>query len=109
MEQFALRQFQHNLQDHVRQVQADLPQAPQDLSTPDFLHDALEELRLLMLSYDSSLAPPAEKEVDFMSILVEALDPYLQGCESLGKDLRAPSSHIFMINCYLASKVKQAL
>ncbi|KAF8459453.1 oligomeric Golgi complex subunit 6 [Terfezia claveryi] len=104
MEQFALRQFQHNLQDHVRQVQADLPQAPQDLSAPDFLHDALRELRLLMLSYESSLAPPAEKEADFMSILVEALDPYLQGCESLGKDLRAPSCHIFMINCYLASK-----
>lgn len=105
IEQFALRQFQHNLQDHVRQVQADLPQAPTDLSPPEFLDDCLKELRLLMLSYDSSLAPPAEKEVGFISILEEALDPYLRGCESLAKDLRAPNPHIFMINCLLASKV----
>lgn len=105
MEIFAIRQFQHNLQDHVRQVQADLPQAPEDLSPPDFMQDALKELRLLMLSYDSSLAPPAEKETEFMSILAEALDPYLRGCESLANDLRSPSSHVFMINCLLASKV----
>ncbi|KAF8477542.1 oligomeric Golgi complex subunit 6 [Kalaharituber pfeilii] len=104
MEQFALRQFQNNLQDHVRQVQADLPQVPQDLSPPEFLQDALKELRLLMLSYDSSLTPPAEKEAEFMAILVEALDPYLKGCESLSNDLRPPLSHIFMTNCLLASK-----
>lgn len=105
LEQFAIRQFQHNLRDHVRQVQADLPQAPSDLFSPDFLHDALKELRLLMLSYDSSLAPPSEKESEFMPILKEALDPYLKGCESLAGDLSESSRHIFMLNCLLAAKV----
>ena len=76
MEQFALHQFRNNLQEHVRQVQADFPQPPEDLIPPEFLQDALKELRLLMLSYDASLAPPAEKESEFMPILIEALDPY---------------------------------
>ena len=106
MENFALRQFHNNLQDHVRQVQADLPQPPDDLVPPEFLQDALKELRLLMLSYDSSLAPPAEKETEFMPILAEALDPYLKGCESLANGLSAPSSYIFLINCLLVSKVE---
>ena len=99
-----MRQFQQNLRQHVRQVQADLPQAPPELTAPEFLQDALNELRLLLKSYDSSLTPPPEKETEFMPILEEALDPYLKGCESLANDLQSPSSHIFMINCLLASK-----
>ena len=59
----------------------------------------------MMLSYDTSLAPPAEKETEFMPILAEALDPYLKGCESLANDLNAPDSYIFLINCFLVSKV----
>ena len=109
MEQFALRQFQHNLRDHVRQVQADLPQAPNDLTPPEFLQDSLKELRLLMLSYDSSLAPPSQKEIEFVPILSDALDPYLTGCESLAKDLKPLDSHVFLINCLLASMVSALL
>ena len=73
---------------------------------PEFLEDALKELRLLMLSYDTSLISPAEKETEFMPILAETLDPYLKGCESLANDLTAPSSYIFLINCLLVSKVE---
>ncbi|KAL7268184.1 Golgi transport complex subunit 6 [Rhizina undulata] len=104
VEESALRQFHSILQDHVRAVQSDLPQAPEDLSPPEFLVEALNELKQLMASYDTSLAPLEHREEEFYRILEEALDPYLSGCEELGRDLRAIDRIIFSLNCLFAAK-----
>lgn len=86
-------------------MHSDLPSVPEDLSPPDFLIDALKELKVLMVSYDSSLVPPAEREAEFLPILVEALDPYVTGCEELSKDVATPQKECFVINCLLAVEV----
>ncbi|KAH0609379.1 uncharacterized protein H6S33_012865 [Morchella sextelata] len=104
VEQSALRQFHSTLQAHVRAVQSDLPQAPPDLSPPDFLLEGLKELKDLMVSYEASLAPTQEREEEFSKILEEAFDPYIEGCRSLRKDLDELQSNIFGLNCMLAAK-----
>lgn len=104
VEQAALRQFHSTLQAHVRAVQADLPSTPLDLSPPDFFLEALTQLRNLMSSYETSLAPAIERDTEFSEILEEALDPYLDGCHTLRKDLGDVQGTIFELNCILAAK-----
>lgn len=101
LEEAALRQFYSILQDHVRSVHSDLPQTPPSLTPPAFLLDSLKELALLMKSYDASLAPIESREDDFAKILENALDPYLEGCVQLARELNEADGHVFTLNCIL--------
>lgn len=104
LEETALRQFYHILNDHVRSVKADIQQPSADLSPPMFLHDSLKELHLLMKSYDTSLVAVEAREEGFVKILEHALDPYLEICEVLARELKLADEHIFSLNCLLAAK-----
>jgi len=104
LEEAALRQFYSILQDHVRSVNSDLPQAPLNLAPPTFLLNSLRELTLLMKSYDTSLAPIESREGDFAKILENALDPYLEGCAQLSRELGQADEHVFSLNCILATQ-----
>lgn len=104
LENSAMRQFRANMRDHVAAVQGDLAVAPIDLSPPDFLEEALNMLKALAKSYDSSIATVDGREDGFQSVLAETLDPFMSGCENLGKNLSAPDNSIFAINCLMAAK-----
>jgi hypothetical protein len=104
LEGSAMRQFRANMRDHVAAVQNDLAVAPVDLSPPDFLDEALQMLRILAKSYDTSIAAVDNRANGFESVLAETLDPFLSGCENLCKGLQAPDGDIFAINCLLAVK-----
>jgi hypothetical protein len=105
LEESALRQFRGNMRDHVAAVQSEITLAPADLSPPDFLEEALQMLRALAKSYDTSIATTLDDREDgFQSVLSEALDPFLGGCENLQKGLHSPESDIFAVNCLLAAK-----
>ncbi|KAJ4347067.1 Golgi transport complex subunit 6 [Didymosphaeria variabile] len=104
LESSAMRQFRANMRDHVAAVQGDLAVAPADLSPPEFLEDALQMLRVLAKSYDTSVAATDSNEDGFHSVLAETLDPFMGGCENLGKSLQAPDSNIFALNCLMAAK-----
>ncbi|KAL1595042.1 Golgi transport complex subunit 6 [Paraconiothyrium brasiliense] len=108
LESSAMRQFRANMRDHVAAVQGDLAVAPADLSPPDFLEDALQMLRVLAKSYDTSVAAVDSNEDGFHSVLAETLDPFMSGCENLGKSLQAPDSNIFALNCLMAAKTALA-
>jgi hypothetical protein len=69
---------------------------------PDFLGEALQNLQVLMKSYDISLAPESNRATDFEPILSEALIPFLGFCETSAKDLEPPTDSIFMLNCLFA-------
>ncbi|KAF3051352.1 Golgi transport complex subunit 6 [Didymella keratinophila] len=103
----AMRQFRANMRDHVATVQSDLAVAPADLSPPDFLEEALQTLKVLAKSYDTSVAAVDESNTDFEAVLAEALDPFLGGCVNLQKGMEQPAGAIFAINCLLA--VQEAL
>lgn len=103
LEQSALRQFRANMKDQVVSMRTDLTGAPLGLGIPDFLDEALGRLKDLMKSYDSSLAPASSREAGFQPILNEALNPFLEGCEIIAKDLTEPANTIFVINCLLSA------
>ncbi|KAG9549671.1 oligomeric complex COG6, partial [Aureobasidium melanogenum] len=93
------------MRDHIANIHSDVSVTPLDLSPPDFLVEALDTLKGLMKSYDTSLANASsgEDRIGFQAVLEEALDPYLAGCESISKGMGAPQSQILAINCLLAT------
>lgn len=104
LENSAMRQFRASMRDRVAAVQSDLAVAPINLSPPDFLDEALQMLKILANSYDTSIATADGHNSDFNSVLVETLDPFLSGCENLCKGLQMPDKDIFAINCLMATK-----
>jgi len=102
----AMRSFRLTTRDHVANLQADLVVSPDDLSPPEFLTDALETLQILMKSYDTSIVTTdrTQRIEGFQPILQEALDPFLAGCQDITNRLKTPNSHIFALNCLLATQ-----
>ena len=100
----ALRQYRTTMQDHVNSIPAQAAKASPDLNIPEFLAEALIQLRELMKSYDSSLSPAESRDADFQSILTNSLDPFLKLCEQAAEKLEEPSSSLFTINCLIAAK-----
>ena len=101
----ALRQFRSLTRDHIATLQGDFLHTPADLSSPEFLQDALEQLTAIMKTYESSFTAASDAEADFQPILSEALDPFLSGCENMAKRLTHPSDSIFIINSRLSVRV----
>jgi hypothetical protein len=104
LEASAMRQFRASMRDYVANVQSDLAVAPADLSPPDFLEDALQILKVLAKSYDTSVAATDDNGQGFQAVLSEALDPFLSGCENLQKGMKEPDNAIFAMNCLFAAK-----
>ncbi|MCJ1403389.1 Golgi transport complex subunit 6 [Xylographa trunciseda] len=104
LQQSALRQYRTTMQEHISAVTAHVSKLPLDLNVPDFLSEALDTLKELMKSYDSSLAPVESRDAGFMPTLTESLDPYLDVCERMASKAEEPSQTIFTVNCLLAAK-----
>ncbi|KAL6702986.1 Golgi transport complex subunit 6 [Coniothyrium glycines] len=104
LESSAMRQFRANMRDYVVNVHSDVSVAPADLSPPDFLHVALQNLKVLAKSYDASVAATDDNGEKFQTVLVEALDPFLSACENIQDSMPQPSSAIFAINCLSAAR-----
>ncbi|KAI9874276.1 MAG: Golgi transport complex subunit 6, partial [Pleopsidium flavum] len=104
LEESALKQFRTTRRDHITSIQNDLTQAPPDLTIPEFLDDALNLLKALLKSYDTSLTPASSRGAEVQPILTEALDPFLLKCEELAKSLQEPENSTFVVNCLLATR-----
>ncbi|KAH0555967.1 hypothetical protein GP486_006090 [Trichoglossum hirsutum] len=104
LEESALKQFRSTLKDRVLAAQNDPPPPSPDLKPPEFLLEALEQLKTLMKTFDSSLTPVSSRERVFEPVLEAALDPYLDVCAALAKDLDGPRGAIFTLNILHGSK-----
>ncbi|KAK7943262.1 uncharacterized protein PG986_012375 [Apiospora aurea] len=104
LEAEALRQFRSLMRDHIATLQGEFQHTPSDLGPPDFLQDSLKQLTSIMKTYETSLSSSGDREADFEPILAESLDPFLSGCENMAKNIQAPSSSVFLINCLTAAK-----
>ena len=89
----------------MRSVKAELPEPPNDLSPPEFLNHSLKELALLMNTHSTSLAPLEKREDEFAKVLQQALDPYLEFCESISSGLSDTDKHVFALNCLFSARV----
>jgi conserved oligomeric Golgi complex subunit 6 len=104
LEESALHQFRATLKDRIIAVQTDPPHASTDLTPPEFLIEALDQLKTLMKTFETSLNPGATREEVFKPVLEAALDPYLEICETLTRDLKEPAATILTLNILHASK-----
>jgi len=107
----AIRAFQSSMHDHVAGLQTDLTIPTDDLAAPEFLLDALETLRTLMQSFDTSYVHMnrAQRTEEFQPILQAALDPYVLGFENIAKRMRSPNSEIFALNCLFLTRESLAV
>ena len=104
LESEALRQFRALMRDHIATLQTDFQHAPADFGIPEFLSDALEQLTAIMKTYEASFVSSTNHEADFQPILAEAFDPFMEGCEHLGRTIASPNSSVFLVNCIGAAK-----
>lgn len=102
LESEALRQFRSLVRDHIATLQGEFQQAPSDLGPPDFLVDALKQLKAIMQNYETSMSASQDREADFQPILSEAFDPFLSGSESMARAISGVEGTIFFVNCLLA-------
>ena len=99
LETEALRQFRSLMRDHIATLQTDFQHTPADLGLPVFLADALEQLTAIMKTYETSFTPAADREAAFQPVLAEAFEPFIDGCEQMGRSIENTSSSVFLINC----------
>lgn len=103
----AFEQFKTVTRDHIANIRGDAAATPSDMSPPEFLIEALQTLKGLMKSYDTSLANSSTNGkgvMEFEPVLEEALDPYLAGCDSITSSMSSPQGQTLAINCLLAAK-----
>ena len=104
LEEFAFDQFRTIMVENVRFVQADNGRAPPDLRSPGFLIEALDNLKVLIKSFDASLTPIPSREKDFERVMSVALDPFLDVCRKISQDYEEPFYSTFLINCLQATQ-----
>ncbi|KAI1262057.1 oligomeric complex COG6 [Xylariaceae sp. FL1019] len=108
LEAEALRHFRSLMRDHITTLQGDFQHTPADLGPPDFLQEALKQLTAIMQTYETSIASYSsvndEDADDFQSILADAFDPFLTGCENMARNISEPSDSIFRLNCLLVAQ-----
>ncbi|KAL2373743.1 Golgi transport complex subunit 6 [Blastomyces gilchristii] len=111
LQEFAFNHFQVLMQDQVAAVSAEPENLtpPADLSTPQFLTDALDNLISLMKAYDSSFANEHTKdsssENKFTPIVRTALDPFLELAKTSSNTLSNPTSRAaFQVNYLLSTR-----
>ncbi|KAJ1325577.1 conserved oligomeric Golgi complex subunit 6 [Microdochium nivale] len=105
LESEALRQFRSLMRDHLATLQGDFQHTSADLAPPDFLQDSLKQLTSIMHTYETSLSSAEDREADFEPIMAEAFEPFLDGCQKMARNMRAPTDSIFLINCYIAARM----
>ncbi|TKX23751.1 conserved oligomeric Golgi complex subunit 6 [Elsinoe australis] len=103
MTEMATEQFRLVMRDRIAGLHNETEAVSDDLGPPDWLEEALELLKKLMTSYEGSFAASVgreEKEKGFEGVLREALDPYLEGVENVGRRLEGLDRTVFGLNCF---------
>ncbi|KAH8435021.1 Golgi transport complex subunit COG6 [Aspergillus melleus] len=112
LEKFTLSHFEHLMHEGVNQLSTDHTALapPDDLSTPQFLLDALEALTSLMKTHEASIGAADDNSTSpsdnrFTPVLRAALDPFLDLAKSSANDLPDPTSRaIYLTNIHLTTR-----
>ncbi|PNS14360.1 Conserved oligomeric Golgi complex subunit 6 [Sphaceloma murrayae] len=103
MADMAMEQFRLVTRDRIAGLRGEIEAVGDELGPPDWLEEALEVLRKLMKSYEGSFTGTVgreEKEKGFEGVVKEALDPYLEGIENVGRRLEGLERVVFGLNCF---------
>ncbi|KAJ5363167.1 hypothetical protein N7541_004011 [Penicillium brevicompactum] len=111
LEKFTFGHFESLMRDQISTLAGDniALSPPDDLSPPQFLLDALEDLSLLMKSHDASVGPE-ESSLDsnenaFTPVLRVAFDPFLTLARASSDELKTTTAQcIYRTNILLAAR-----
>ncbi|RFU72117.1 oligomeric golgi complex subunit 6 [Trichoderma arundinaceum] len=103
LEEVAKRQFRSLVRDNILSIQGEFQQVPSNLEPPRFLQDAFLQLSTILQTYESSLSATVDSGTEIQSILSQAFDPFMSGCEEISKPMPFPEGGIFIVNCKLAA------
>ena len=103
LETESLRQFRALVRDHIAALQGEFQQTPSDLGVPPFLQDCLKQLEAIAKTYDASLSVSENRESEFESVISEAFEPFMSGCDNMAKSIGMPESAIFIINSRISA------
>ncbi|OAX83112.1 hypothetical protein ACJ72_02537 [Emergomyces africanus] len=111
LQEFAFNHFQTLMQDQIAAVTTEStnPTPPADLSTPQFLTDALDNLASLMKAYESSYSHEHTNDSagqnKFTPIIRAALDPFLELAKTSSNSISDTTSRtVFQVNCLLSTR-----
>ena len=111
LEKYTLGHFETLMRDQISALAGDnvALSPPDDLSPPQFLLDALENLTLLMKTYEGSVGPEDSSsdsnENPFTSVLRAAFDPFLTLARSSSDELKTTTAQsIYRTNILLAAR-----
>ncbi|KAE8147525.1 oligomeric Golgi complex subunit 6 [Aspergillus avenaceus] len=102
LEKFTFAHFETLMQEAANALSTDHLSLtpPEDLSTPQFLVDALEGLTSLMKTYEASL----DTSDRFTPVLRAAFDPFLALATTSAEDLPPTSRTIYLTNIHLTAR-----
>ncbi|KAL7783093.1 oligomeric Golgi complex subunit 6 [Trichoderma ceciliae] len=103
LEKVAKRQFRSLVRDNILSIQGEFQQVPSNLEPPRFLQDAFKQLDTILQTSGSTLSASADSGSEIQSILSQAFDPFMSGCEKIAKSMTYPEGGIFLVNCKLAA------
>ncbi|KAF4554524.1 Conserved oligomeric Golgi complex subunit 6-like protein [Elsinoe fawcettii] len=101
LSEMGMEQFKIVTRDHISSLRGEID-AVGELGVPEWLEEALSTFGKLVRSYDSSFTRQVgreEKEEGFEMVVKEALDPYLEGVENVGRRLEGVERAVFGLNC----------
>lgn len=104
IEDLAIAQFRTAMSIKITNIDEYEDTIPDTLEPPDFLDEALDELKELLQSYDTSLAMLDADGKALALLLEEALHPWMAACQNLATSLEVSKGHCFIVNCLSASK-----
>jgi hypothetical protein len=107
LEEACLRQFNKCLEMKIGSVKTD--ERYPDLQPPEFLSDALGDLKAVLSTYEASISYNQTASESLKQTIHDLVEPYLEYCSRIAGDLPSIDSEIFLINCYDAVKVTLAL
>lgn len=105
LQEIVMRQFNRCLENkinNVKQSKLDSVSASHDMQPPDFLFDAMGDLKAILTSYETSIsyAPGEDLDVSSKQAIQDLVEGYLECCLRIASDLPDGSAEVFTINCY---------
>ncbi|KAG6017068.1 hypothetical protein E4U43_002372 [Claviceps pusilla] len=104
LEEEVLRQFRALIGDDIASIQSESQNLPVDLTPPEFFMNALEQLRIIIQTYDSSLSTHDNRHLEFETVLSTAFEPFFSACENMAGMLTPLKGSIFTINATIVAE-----
>lgn len=104
LEASAQQQFDTNMASQLERVTAEEMGVPDQHDSPDFFVEALDQLKELLRSYDTSVSSADNDRKELSSLFERALDPFLERLDGLADTLKMPVASCFLLNCWFAAR-----